>query len=125
MCIRDRSAERKTKSRPPAGNLFRSIIVQRAFLRFMPHQRIMNAYVADVPGPPVPLYFAGAPIRELFPLVPITANLSIGVGALSYAEQFNITVVADRDLCTDLEVFVDGMRRSLDALAHSVSLRAS
>src|SRR5665254_11581 len=91
----------------------------------MPHQRIMNAYVADVPGPPVPLYFAGAPIRELFPMVPITANLSIGVGALSYAEQFNITVVADRDLCTDLEVFVDGMRRSLDALAHSVALRGS
>ena len=119
------SAARKTKSRPPAGNLFRSIVVQRVFLLFMPHQRIMNAYVADVPGPPVPLYFAGTPIRELFPLVPITANLSIGVGALSYAEQFNITVVADRDLCTDLDVFVDGVRRSLDALAGSVPRRAS
>jgi WS/DGAT/MGAT family acyltransferase len=119
------SAARKTKSRPPAGNLFRSIVVQRVFLLFMPHQRIMNAYVADVPGPPVPLYFAGTPIRELFPLVPITANLSIGVGALSYAEQFNITVVADRDLCTDLDVFVDGVRCSLDALAVSVPRRAS
>jgi WS/DGAT/MGAT family acyltransferase len=119
------SAARKTKSRPPAGNLFRSIVVQRVFLLFMPHQRIMNAYVADVPGPPVPLYFAGTPIRELFPLVPITANLSIGVGALSYAEQFNITVVADRDLCTDLDVFVNGVRRSLDALAVSVPRRAS
>ena len=119
------SAERKTKTRPPAGNLFGSIVVQRVFLLYMPHQRIMNAYVADVPGPPVPLYFAGAPIRELFPLVPITANLSIGVGALSYADQFNITVVADRDLCTDLDVFVDGMRRSLDALAVSVPRRAS
>ena len=75
----------------------------------MPHQRIMNAYVADVPGPPVPLYFAGAPIRELFPLVPITANLSIGVGALSYADQFNITVVADLQLCPDVEIFVDGV----------------
>jgi WS/DGAT/MGAT family acyltransferase len=117
------SAARKTKSRPPAGDLFPSIIVQRLFLRFMPHQRIMNAYVADVPGPPVRLHFAGAPILELFPLVPITANLSIGVGALSYAEQFNITVVADWDLCTDLDVFVDGVRRALDTLA--VSVRAS
>jgi diacylglycerol O-acyltransferase / wax synthase len=119
------SAERKTKSRPPAGNLFRSIVVQRAFLLLMPHQRIMNAYVADVPGPPAPLYFAGAPIRELFPLVPITANLSIGVGALSYADQFNITVVADRDLCTDLDIFVDGVKRSVDALSVSVPRRAS
>jgi diacylglycerol O-acyltransferase len=119
------SAERKTKSRPPAGNLFGSILVQRAFLILMPHQRFMNAYVADVPGPPVTLYFAGAPIRELFPLVPITANLTIGVGALSYADQFNITVVADRQLCPDLDVFIGGVRRSLDALALSVPHRAS
>jgi hypothetical protein len=119
------SAERKTKARPPAGDLFGSIVVQRAFLRYMPHQRVMNAYVADVPGPPVALFFAGAPIRELFPLVPITANITIGVGALSYADQFNITVVADRDLCTDVDVFVDGVTRSVDVLAHSVPLRAS
>jgi diacylglycerol O-acyltransferase / wax synthase len=81
----------------------------------------MNAYVADVPGPPVPLYFAGAPIRELFPLVPITANLSIGVGALSYAGQFNITVVADQKLCPDVEIFVDGVRHALDALQSGIS----
>jgi diacylglycerol O-acyltransferase / wax synthase len=60
-------------------------------------------------------------VLELFPLVPITANVSIGVGALSYAGQFNITVVADRELCPDLEVFVDGAKRSLDALRQSVS----
>jgi diacylglycerol O-acyltransferase / wax synthase len=119
------SAERKTKARPPAGDLFGSIVVQRAFLLYMPYQRVMNAYVADVPGPPVPLFFAGAAIRELFPLVPITANLTIGVGALSYADQFNITVVADRDLCADVDVFVDGVDHSLDVLAHSVPLRPS
>jgi diacylglycerol O-acyltransferase len=119
------SAERKKKSRPPAAEgLFRSVLLQRVFLRLMPYQRFMNAYVANVPGPSVPLYFAGAPIREVFPLVPITANISIGVGVLSYGDQFNITVVADRDLCTDLDVFVDGVRASLDALAHSATLRA-
>jgi WS/DGAT C-terminal domain len=111
------SAERKKKRRPPAGSMFRSVFLQRAFLRLMPRQRFMNAYVANVPGPPAPLYFAGSLVLELFPLVPITANVSIGVGALSYAGQFNITVVADRDLCPDLEVFVDGAKRSLDAPA--------
>jgi diacylglycerol O-acyltransferase len=119
------SGERKKKSRPPADRLFRSVLVQRAFLRLMPRQRFMNAYVANVPGPSVPLYFAGAPVLELFPLVPITANISIGVGALSYAGRFNITVVADLQLCPDLEVFVDGVRRSLDDLLRSVLLRAT
>jgi diacylglycerol O-acyltransferase / wax synthase len=54
--------------------------------------------------------------------VPILGNVSLGVGALSYAGQFNITAVADRDLCPDLEVFVNGMRSSLDALASSMLL---
>jgi hypothetical protein len=80
----------------------------------------MNAYVANVPGPPIPLYLAGAPLLEIFPIVPLTANISIGVGALSYAGQFNVTVVADRDICPDLEVFGEGVRRSLDAFNHSV-----
>jgi diacylglycerol O-acyltransferase / wax synthase len=110
------TAERKKKSRPPAGSTFRTVLLQRAFLRFMPRQRFMNAYVADVPGPPIPLYFAGAPLLEIFPIVPLTANISIGVGALSYARQFNLAVVADRELCQDVEVFVDGVRRSLAAL---------
>ena len=118
------TAERRTKSRPPAGNLFRSIFLQRAFLRLMPRQRFMNAYVANVPGPPVPVYFAGAPVLELFPIVPITGNLAIGVGALSYAGQFNATVVADRELCPDLQVFVDGVQRSLDALRDSALVHA-
>ena len=110
------TAVRKKKSRPQGGTLFRNIPIQRAWLRFAPHQRIMTTYAANVPGPPVPVYLAGARVLELFPIVPILGNISIGVGALSYAGQFNITVVADRELCPDLDVFVDGMRGSLAAL---------
>jgi WS/DGAT/MGAT family acyltransferase len=118
------TVERKKKTRPPAGSLFRNVFIQRAFLRLMPHQRLMNAYVANVPGPPLPMYFVGAPVLELFPVVPITGNIPIGIGALSYAGQFNITVVADRDTCPDAEVFVDGVKRSLDALERSVPVSA-
>jgi len=110
------TAVRRAKPRPAAGNLFPSRLLQRVFLRLMPRQRFMNAYVANVPGPPVALYIAGARMLELFPIVPITANVSIGVGALSYAGQFNITVVADPDVCPDHDVFVGGLRRSLGAL---------
>jgi hypothetical protein len=85
----------------------------------------MNAYVANVPGPPLPLYFAGAPVLEVFPIVPLTANVSIGVGALSYAGQLNLAVIGDRDLCPDLDVFVDGVRRSLGALERRVVPAAS
>jgi hypothetical protein len=82
----------------------------------------MNTYAANVPGPPVRLYFAGAPLLEVFPVVPIIGNISIGVGALSYAGQFNLTAVADRERCPDLEVFIDGARRCLNSLAASLLL---
>jgi diacylglycerol O-acyltransferase / wax synthase len=81
---------------------------------------MMSTYAANVPGPPLPLYFAGARLLEVFPVVPIIGNVSLGVGALSYAGQFNITAVADREASPDLEVFAHGVRRSLEMLAASV-----
>jgi WS/DGAT/MGAT family acyltransferase len=110
------TAERKKRSRPPAGTLLRGKLAQRIFLRLMARQRWANVYVANVPGPPVPLYFAGAPLLELFPIVPLTGNIALGVGAMSYAGQFNMTVVADRDVCPDVEIFADGLRETLRSL---------
>jgi WS/DGAT/MGAT family acyltransferase len=119
------TAQRKRQHHPQSGLVFRSIPIQRAFLRLAPYQRAITTYAANVPGPPVPLYFAGAPLLEVFPVVPILGNIAVGVGALSYAGQFNLTVVADRDACPDLEAFVRGTRRSLDALARSVAAPAA
>jgi len=115
------TAARKEKARPPGGTLFRNIPIQRAALRLAPYQRLMNTYVANLPGPPVPLYFAGARVLEVFPVVPILGNVTIGVGALSYAGQFNVTVVADRERCPDLERFIEGVRGSLEVLEESAS----
>jgi WS/DGAT/MGAT family acyltransferase len=114
--IARRTGELKQTNRPPGGTLFRNRPIQRLATRLAPRQRAMNIYVANVPGPPMPLYFAGAAIRTMFPVVPLLGNVSIGIGALSYAGQFNVTVVADRDLCPDLDVFVEGLERSRDRL---------
>jgi WS/DGAT/MGAT family acyltransferase len=115
------TAQRKKKSRPPSGTLFPNAVIQRAFLHYYAdRQRLMNVYIANVPGPPVPLYLVGAPLAEVFPVVPILGNVPLGIGALSYAGQFNITVVADQDGCPDAEVFTAGLRASLDDLAKPV-----
>jgi diacylglycerol O-acyltransferase / wax synthase len=113
------TAARKKKSRPPGSTLFRNAAIQRAFLRHAARQRLMNIYIANVPGPPVPLYLAGALLLEVFPIVPIMGNVPLGIGALSYAGQFNITVVADRDGCPDAAVFTEGLQAALDALTQA------
>ena len=117
------TAERKKRKRPPAGTLLRNGVAQRAFMRLMARQRWANVYVANVPGPPTPLYLAGSPLHEVFPIVPLTGNVALGAGALSYAGQFNVTVVADGDACPDIEVFAAGVRDALHTLAASAGVR--
>jgi hypothetical protein len=58
-------------------------------------------------------------------VVPLLGNVSVGLGALSYADQFNMTAVADRDLCPDLDTFIEGINSSLDALAHPLLVSKS
>lgn len=81
----------------------------------------MNVTTADLPGPEIPLYLAGARLLELFPLLPLIGKVSLGVGAISYAGQFNIAAVADRDACPDIDVFVAGVRNELRALSASLA----
>jgi diacylglycerol O-acyltransferase / wax synthase len=100
-------------------------VVQRAWTPLLARQRVMNLPVSNVPGPPVPLYLAGARLLELFPMVPILGNITLAVGVLSYAGQLNLTAVADRDSCADVEVFAQGVRSALDDLAQSVLVAAS
>jgi hypothetical protein len=44
---------------------------------------------------------------------------------LSYTGQLNLTAVADRDGCPDVEVFTQGVHAALDDLARSVHVPAS
>jgi len=120
------TAARKQQARPQAGSGVMSFaVVQRASYRLLARQRYVNLWVSNVPGPPVPLYLAGAPLLELFPVVPILGNLTLGVGVFSYAGQLNLTAVADRDTCPDVEVFAQGVRSTLDELARSLLVPAS
>jgi WS/DGAT/MGAT family acyltransferase len=120
------TAERKRKARPQTGSgIFNWPLFQRAWLRGFARQRLMNTSVTNVPGPPVPLYLAGARLLELFPVVSLMGNFTLAVAVLSYAGQLNLTAVADQDTCPDVEVFTQGVRSALDDLARSVLVPAS
>ena len=46
----------------------------------------------------------------MFPLLNLVGNESLGVGALSYAGQFNIMAVGDADAYPDIDVFAASAR---------------
>lgn len=117
------TAARKGRARPEAGTgIFRFIAGQRVWYWSFPRQRAVNLVFSNVPGPPVPMYLAGARVLEAFPLMPTMGNLTLVVAALSYAGQLNLTAVADQDGCPDVEVFAEGVRVALDELARSLTV---
>ena len=117
------TATRKARSRPSLGKVFRSRIAGEALLKVI-NRKPVNVTTADVPGPQQPLYFAGARVLEAFPVLPLIANVSLGVGALSYAGQFSVMAVADRDACPDLDVFAARCREDLREITALTSARA-
>jgi WS/DGAT/MGAT family acyltransferase len=119
------TTRRKARARTSLGTLFGGRVARRLLLVAVMRQRV-NATTADIPGPSVPLYLAGARVLEVFPLLPLIANEPLGVGALSYAGSLTIGVVADRDAYPDLDAFAARLRDELRALGvptHPTSIR--
>ena len=88
------TARRKAESRLSVGTVLHGPMPRRVVLAVVSRQRV-NLVSADVPGPRQPLYLAGARLLEVFPVLSLMARTSLGVGALSYAGQFNVMAVAD------------------------------
>ena len=118
------TAKRKAIDRLSLGTMFHSRLVRGAMIKLVVRQRV-NVVSADLPGPQRPLYFADAELIELFPLVNLLGTESLGVGALSYAGQFNIMVVADADANPDIDIFAESAREDLRALMESTPTSAA
>lgn len=116
------SARQKASSHANLGAILKTRLARRALLAFLERHPV-SVTTADVPGPMEPVYFAAARVLDVFPVLPLIASVTLGVGALSYAGQFNITVVADRDAVPDLDVFTTAARAGLQALCEPVSAR--
>ena len=109
------TTRRKAKTRTNLGVLLNGRITRDLMLKAVMRQRV-NLTSASIPGPPMPLYLAGARILEVFPVLPLIANEPLGIGALSYAGALNIGIAADADAFPDLDVFAAGIRAELEAL---------
>ena len=87
--------------------------------RVVHRQPFFNLIVTNVPGPQQPLYMMGARLIEAFPIVPLTRNLSVVVGILSYDGTLHFGLWGDRDACADVEVLAGGIE---DAFAELLKI---
>jgi WS/DGAT/MGAT family acyltransferase len=77
--------------------------------RLAHRQPFFNLICTNVPGPQFPLYLMGARLLEAFPIVPLTRNLTMVVGILSYDGTLHFGLFADRDAAPDIEVLAAGI----------------
>ena len=62
------------------------------------HRVVHNLILSNVPGPPVPLYMAGARLVGLYPLGPITDGAGLNVTVLSEEDRVGFGIITCPDL---------------------------
>jgi WS/DGAT/MGAT family acyltransferase len=77
---------------------------------------MQNLVISNVPGPPFRLYTAGAELRAYYPVSVIAHGTGLNATVMSYRDDLNIGLIADRYLMPDLRVVLDGMHQELAAL---------
>ena len=89
------------------------------------HRPFFNVTITNVPGPPVPLYVAGAKIHSSFGMAPILDGLGLLLVVLSYNGRISIGVSSCEQIVPDPEFMVDCFSNSLDELEKSLELANS
>ena len=91
-----------------------TIIAQAS--RLVARQRAFNLVITNVPGPQIPLYSLGREMREVYPVLPLADNTTLGVALLSYNGKIGFGLLGDYDTAPDLEVLAEGIEKSVSEL---------
>jgi len=94
-------------------------------VRLSSRSRPYNLIVTNVPGPQIPLYLEGAPMRTSYPVVPLFANLALVVGLFSYNGGLYWGFNADWEQIPDLHDFIIAIEDSFHELQHAAQASTS
>jgi diacylglycerol O-acyltransferase / wax synthase len=85
------------------------------------HPVVHNLILSNVPGPPVPLYMAGARLAGLYPLGPITDGAGLNVTVLSQEDRIGFGLVTCPDLVPRVWDIADAIPAALRELVSAAS----
>jgi len=96
-----------------------------ARLRLLERVNLFNLVVSNVPGPNVPLYFAGAELLAYYPVSALVDGQGLNITVMSYRGNLYFGLVACRELVPDLDVMAGYLHDELDALTSAAASSAS
>ena len=80
------------------------------------HAPPYNLVISNVPGPPQPLFFAGARVLANYPVSIPYHGLAFNITVMSYQNNLDIGLTGHRGTVPDPEVIMDGMVAALNKL---------
>jgi diacylglycerol O-acyltransferase len=80
------------------------------------HRPIHNLVISNVPGPPFPLYLAGARLELLCPLGPVMEGAALNVTVISYMNNLDVGLIACRESVPGLWGLAHHFRDALEEL---------
>jgi WS/DGAT/MGAT family acyltransferase len=103
------------------GGLLR-LAYQTHLLSYMPG--MMNTIVSNVPGPPVPLYLAGARLTGIFSASVLLDHMGLNITLFTFRDRVDFGVHVDPDLVADPWAIADAIPTQLAELMASAGLGA-
>jgi WS/DGAT/MGAT family acyltransferase len=88
------------------------------------HRPIHNVIISNVPGPPFPLYLAGARLVMLCPLGPVMEGAGLNITVLSYMGSIDVGLIGCRELIPDLWDLADAFGEAMDELKQAAKAAA-
>ena len=86
------------------------------------HRPIHNLVISNVPGPPFPLYLAGAEMVAAYPMGPIMDGAGLNITVLSYRDNVDIGFLACRDLVGDIWDLAAAVQPAFDEIKQLAGL---
>jgi diacylglycerol O-acyltransferase / wax synthase len=85
------------------------------------HPVVHNLILSNVPGPPMPLYLAGARLVGLYPLGPITGGAGLNITVLSHEDRIGFGIVTCPDLVARVWDLAGAIPEALRELVSAVT----
>jgi hypothetical protein len=80
--------------------------------RLVARQRAFNLVVTNVPGPQIPLFTLGREMKEVYPVIPLSDNTTIGIALFSYNGTIGFGLTGDYDTTRDIGMLAEGIEKS-------------
>ena len=86
------------------------------------HRPLFNVTISNVPGPPFPLYSAGARLLANYPIGPIIDGTGLNMTVMSYLDQLDFGLLACPDVFDDVWALSEALHTALAELVEATGV---